>query len=43
MLKYSFIKSNLSKLSLAVGDDEISPVSTINIVVSLDCYLNLDK
>ena len=28
MLKSSFNKSNISKLSLAVGDDEISPLST---------------
>ena len=44
MLKSSFNKSDFSKLTLTVGDDEISSSSTAkNLGVILDSYLKLDK
>ena len=44
MLKSSFNKSDFSKLTLTVGDDEISSSSTAkNLGVILDSHLKLDK
>ena len=43
MQKSSFNKSDFSKLSLAVGEDEISPSLTAENLVILDCHLKLDK
>ena len=44
MLKSSFNRSDFSKLSLSIGDDEISPSSpSKNLGVILDCHLKLYK
>ena len=44
MLKSSFNKSDFNKLTLAVGDDDISSSSTAkNIGIILDCHLKLIK